>query len=76
MAALRDQLYAIAGIAVTEYTANKARFASAVGALPENERQDAEERAGIMEFDGGLSRDQAERLAISDYARPKDRKKF
>ena len=33
-------------------------------------RYQFEERAGIMEFDGGLSRDEAEALALVDLLRP------
>jgi len=73
---LRDQLYSVAGIVLTEYAGSKGGFASAVGALTESERLQAEERAAIMEFDGGLSRDQAERLALNQYAGPRDQKKF
>lgn len=31
--------------------------------LPEDQRHDVEERAAIMEYDGGLSRDEAEQRA-------------
>lgn len=39
---------------------------SLVNRLSPDHRQDYEERAGIMEFDGGLSRDYAEPLALLD----------
>jgi hypothetical protein len=45
------------------------RFAKAIPALSEEQRADVEERAAILEFDGRLSRDQAERLALSPYGR-------
>jgi hypothetical protein len=41
--------------------------------LPEDERYEVEERAAIMEFDGGLDRDAAERAAFSQYWRAKHR---
>jgi hypothetical protein len=46
-----------------------AGFPEAVAMLPEDERYEVEERAGIMEFDGGLDRNAAERVAMSAYWR-------
>jgi hypothetical protein len=37
-----------------------------VASWPADERERWEERAAIMEFDGGLPRDQAERAAYDD----------
>ena len=39
------------------------RLAKALAQLDEGTREDFDERAGIMEFDGGMPRDQAEREA-------------
>jgi len=39
--------------------------------LPEKDRYDVEERAAIMEFDGGLNRDAAERAAFLLCWRPR-----
>jgi hypothetical protein len=36
---------------------------------PEAQRQEIDERASIMEFDGGLQRALAEEAAFSDFAR-------
>ena len=41
----------------------------ALSQLPEDIRIDVEERAAIMEVDGGLSREQAERYAYLAYLR-------
>ena len=43
--------------------------AELVGRLPEDLKEEWEERAAIMEFDGGLSRDHAECLALLDIIR-------
>ena len=44
-------------------------FPDALAMLPDEDRYDVEERAAIMEFDGGLDRNEAERAAISIYWR-------
>ena len=84
MEKLRDQLYGLAQV-VVEALPKKPRknillrkpecFADAVLLLPENERYELEERAGIMEFDGGLDRSAAERAAFSQFWREKHRRK-
>jgi hypothetical protein len=81
---LRDQLYGLARVAV-EALPNKPRkntlprepecFADALLFLPENERYELEERAGIMEFDGGLDRSAAEQAAFSKFWREKHQRK-
>jgi hypothetical protein len=43
-----------------------AAWRAAVASWPADERERWEERAAIMEFDGGLPRDQAERAAYDD----------
>jgi hypothetical protein len=50
-----------------------AGFPDAVAMLPEEERYEVEERAAIMEHDGGLDRDAAEQAAFSIYWRAKHR---
>src|SRR6186713_1343954 len=64
---LRNQLYGIAGVALNLMSpTNRATpFASALSSLSEDQRFDVEERAAILEFDGRLTRDQAERLALT-----------
>ena len=66
--ALRTQFYAVAQVGVRA-TIRERRFAQAIADLSEEERADVEERAAILEFEGRLSRDQAERLALSPYSR-------
>lgn len=66
--ALRAQFYAVAQVGVRAAIRER-QFAQAIAVLSEEERADVEERAAILEFDGRLSRDQAERLALSPYSR-------
>ena len=85
---LRDQLYGLARVVVEALPRNRRRnpvykapdepagFPDALAMLPEAERYEVEERAGIMEFDGGLDRDTAEREAISAYWRNTHRKEL
>jgi len=96
---LRDQLYAVARVAVEAYTRQRrgngaqkapdacqrtfdgtarvqepskpAGFHDALAMVPEEDRYDVEERGAIMEFDGGLDRDAADRAAFSEYCRAK-----
>lgn len=66
--ATRKQFYDF-GRLVARAALQEQRFAQATSRLGEEERADVEERAAIMEFDGRLSRKQAERLALSPYRR-------
>lgn len=52
---LRDQLYGLADVIVTSFLKQKSH--------PEREKW--EERAAIMEFDGGLTRTEAESMALN-----------
>lgn len=65
---LRSQMYALASVGISAHrrmTAGPAGpFKSALSALAPSALAEAEERAAIADFDGGLSRDQAERLAL------------
>ena len=72
---LRDQLYALAEVAVSAFLEFRAgakgehqieheRFNEAIGLLPSEDAEGAQERAAIVEFDGGQCRDRAERHAI------------
>lgn len=47
----------------------KPEIAARVATLSEAQREEFEERAAIMEFDGGLSRDGAEIEALADVLR-------
>lgn len=71
---LRDELYTVARVALEVHPmGGPRRFASAFSSLAEDQRFDVEERAAILEFDGRLTRDQAERLALAMQCRPKIR---
>jgi hypothetical protein len=56
-----------------EAPSKPAGFPDALAMLLEEDRYYVEERAAIMEFDGGLERDAAERAAFSLYWRAKHR---
>jgi len=65
---LRDQLYAIASIWVDGGTRIPASpSAGILASLSEDARAEIEERAALMEFDGGLARSLAERAALSAF---------
>jgi len=63
----------IDGGAKVEVPSKQAGFPEALAMLPEEDRYDMDERAAIMEFDGGLERDAAERAAFTFYWRSKQR---
>ena len=68
IAALRDSMYSFAACLVAAYSADWAALAATgISHLTEDERVEIEERVAILEFEGGLTRDQAERLALSRY---------
>lgn len=64
---LRDHLYAWAGIAIGVYRNSDSRVIPGIADLPESDRLAVEERAAIQEFDGNLTRAQAEKLALHSY---------
>ena len=66
---VRDQLFSVARVVVASLDPGEQPFSEAIASLPEDQRTEAEERAAILEFEGKLTRDQAERLAISKYLR-------
>jgi len=69
--ALRDQFYAIASVASRAYLARDASpFRTALLRLSEADRIDVEERAAILEFEGKLCRDLAERQALGQRLGP------
>ena len=74
--ALHDQLRVLAGFALTVVESRLDPEAvareDAWERIPAEDVAEVHERAAIMEFDGGLKRDEAERRAISRYC---DRRK-
>ena len=44
-------------------------FTAWLATLPEDQRDDAEERAAIREYDGNMRRDRAERLTQQEWTR-------
>lgn len=67
---LRDELYAIAGTWIDGGAkAFSLPLAENVASLSEEDRAEVEERAAIMEIDGGLTRSEAERVALAAFIR-------
>jgi hypothetical protein len=66
---VRDGFYAVARTVTCAYLRGKDREGLSIilSALSEDDRAEVEERAAIIEFEGKLSRDQAERLALNQY---------
>ncbi len=70
---LRDEMYAMADV-VTDHLAaaaparpggcKPADFDAALALFPDEEREDVAERAAIMQFEGGVLPDEAERAAV------------
>ena len=75
---LRDELYSLAEVAIDvlkEKTAEEVpviRFSTLLERIPPNMRYEIEERAAIMELDGGMSREESERTAFRDYIKNHD----
>jgi hypothetical protein len=69
---LREQCYEIARVVVdTRPQAVAPHTEPVFDKLPPGERVEVEERAAVMEFDGGLGRDHAERAALARYLHTK-----
>jgi hypothetical protein len=66
---LRDQLYQLACMVVDLSQMPLNEPDRLIAQLPDDERADVEERAAILEFDGGLDRHQASRKALTRYLR-------
>lgn len=69
---LRDQLYALADIAceaAARDTVSDADFQNVTARLPDDIRDAADERAAIIQHDGGLPRQIAERRALHAASR-------
>lgn len=73
---LVDEIHALASIVVEGYCEHRKKlgpaspgFSEALTLIPEGDRYEVEERAGILEYEGGLDRDTAERTAVQDHAR-------
>lgn len=62
---LRDQLYQLARTAVDLSQMPLSEPERLIAQLPDDERADVEERAAIVEFDGGVGRRLAERRALT-----------
>jgi len=68
VAGLLDELYAVARAVAAQVPDPDVRR-RVWSELPADERADIIERAAIMEYDGGLTRDAAERAAIAQFCR-------
>jgi hypothetical protein len=69
LATLREQLYSLATLTVEVFSRSEsqqdASFKDALALFGKSERETIEERAAVMEFEGKLEREIAERSAIS-----------
>lgn len=68
---LRDSLYELAGAAL--FGSKGPGDTTTLADVPESDRADIEERAAIAQFEGNLTRKQADRLALDAYLRSKSR---
>jgi hypothetical protein len=66
---LRDQLYDLARCVVDLSQMPLNDPERVIAQLPDDERADVEERAAILEFDGGIGRRRAERKAFTEAFR-------
>jgi len=67
---LRDQMYALAKLALDRFQSDRlskqpANLADALCFVGESDRMAIEERAAVLEFEANLKREDAERLAIA-----------
>jgi hypothetical protein len=82
----RDCLYALADIASKTYPKSRSTRATALPSPPkvvtfetmlnllsEAEREEAKERVSIMEVEGEISREEAEKMILSKYLKPNKR---
>ena len=91
IAQLRDQLYGLAGIITDEILSHQLNVASrikknlqsnlqgfqaALTLLTDEEKEDVEERAAIIEFEAGADRDEAERKAILHTTQKRNKTKI
>ena len=78
VALLRDQLYSFARVLVDDYARRprrgvgvrqlpRSQFEQALAALPVEDCAQIEERAAILEYDGRLERDAAQRKSIAGW---------
>ncbi|MBM3778298.1 MAG: hypothetical protein FJW23_08680 [Acidimicrobiia bacterium] len=69
--ALRDDFYAFSRVIFASLRECTISFEVASAALDADQRAAIEERAAILEFDGRLSRQEAERCALAEVPLPK-----
>lgn len=66
---IRQELYALAHVALDAFRAEKEK--DQLSGIPLSDREEAEERAAIFEFDAGLQREAAERKTLDSLNRRK-----
>lgn len=62
---IRDQFYELARLTLEQFVNRRASFNSVLESFEETEKEAIEERAAVLEFEGNLERETAERIAIS-----------
>lgn len=70
---LRDQMYELAHVTVNSYPRRTAGCSTVLGEVAPDDQAAIEERAAILEFEGNLHRDDAERLAAVAHFRARRR---
>ncbi|MCU1311412.1 MAG: hypothetical protein JWO20_2537 [Candidatus Angelobacter sp.] len=67
--ALRDRLVSLADIALhhSQKENVESRREGVLHVIPEPDRYEAEERAAILQYEGGITREEAERRAILEW---------
>ena len=69
---MRGQLYDLAGVVVDaaqnmpHLNCGGTDFENILDFVPDGDKEETEERAAILEFDAGFSRDRAERLVLTN----------
>ena len=66
---LRDQFYAIARSWIDSGAKDFRSSSAVLASLSEEDRAEVEERAAVMELDGGLTRSEAEHAAVAAFIR-------
>lgn len=70
---VRDDARTLAGFCIAAATRHRSStlFQQATMLIAHDDRDGVEERAAIMEVDGKLTRERAEKLAVLDHVRPR-----
>jgi len=62
---VRDQFYELARLTVEQFANQRAAYNSVLESFEPTEKEVIEERAAVLEFEGNIERETAEKLAIT-----------